>query len=226
MNVICKNNVRLSPVNVDRIYDSIRTTNKLNSNISINFKILSECKLPNNTKIDILETKFEYQICKIDKKILVNGHNIDCNPSSIKDKICLNKNYINLVHKNCSNLILSIVEDISFDFKIKVKVKGIAYINNCEKVYFEALGEGEDHIKSILLSNIYVPNIVRCFKKVYLNFDNDIIGIVNPECLFLSPIYDCDLNIEFLLGNAFLSYIINLDIVSSIASNSNSLSYK
>ncbi len=226
MNVICKNNIRLRPENVDTIYDSVRTMNKLNSNIPINFKILGECTLPNNTKIDILETKFEYQICKVDKKILVNGHNVDCNSNSIKDKICLNKNYINLVDKNCSNLILSIVENISFDFKIKVKMKGIAYINNCEKVYFEALGEGEDHIKSILLSNIHVPNIVKCFKKIYLNFDNDIVGMANPECLFLSPIYDCDLNIEFLLGNAFLNYIINLDIVSSIPSNLNSLSYK
>ncbi|HSQ90091.1 hypothetical protein [Romboutsia sp.] len=226
MNVVCKRNIRLHPANVGTIYDSVRTINKLNSNIPINFEILSECPLPNNAKIDILETKFEYQICKVDKKILVNGHNVDCTLNSIKDKICLNKSYINLVHKNCSNLILSIVENISFDFKIKVKVKAIAYIDNCRKVFFEAFGEGEDHIKSILLSNVCAPNMVKYSQNIYLKFDNDIMGMAYPEFLFLSPIYDCDLNIDFLLGNAFLNYIINLDITSLISSDLNLPSYK
>lgn len=229
MNQICKlceGDVALCPVNVNKIYDSIRTISNINSNLPITFKVFSECELPVNTKVDITETKFEYSIFNIKKEVLINGHKVSTDSNLEKDKICLKKEHVNLIDKNCKNILINITETIKFNLSINIKIKGTAYINECESVYFEAFGEGKDSINTIIVSEICVPNFLECNSNVYLSLKNEIIGIANPEYTFLSPIYDCKSNIEHLLGNVFTSYTINLDIASLIPSYLEVFEYK
>lgn len=229
MNQICKlreGDVVLCPVNVNEIYDSVRTISNINSNIPITFTVFSECKLPVNTKVDITETKFEYSIFNIKKDVLINGHKVLTDSNLKKDKICLKKEHVNLIDKSHKNLLLNITETIKFNLRISIKIKGTAYINECESVYFEASGEGKDRINTIIVSEICVPNFLECNSNVYLSLKNEIIGSANPEYTFLSPIYDCKSNIERLLGNVFTSYTINLDIASLIPSSLDIFAYQ
>ncbi|WP_042272970.1 hypothetical protein [Faecalimicrobium dakarense] len=229
MSQLCKlreGNVGLCPVSANKIYDSVRSTSNINSNLPITFKVFSECDLPINTKIDITGTKFEYSIFNIKKDVLINGHKVLTDSSLKKDKICLKKEYVNLIDKNCESLLLNITENIKFNLKINIKIKGTAHINECKSVYFEAFGEGRDCINTIIVSEIFVPNFLNCNSSVYLSLENEIIGVANPEYTFLSPIYDCKSNIEHLLGNVFTSYTINLNIASLIPSYLELFAYK
>lgn len=218
---LCEGDVVLCPIEVNQIYDSVRAINNINSNLPITFAIFSECDLPANTKVYIIETNFEYSIFNLKKSVLINGHNVLTDSNLNNNKINLKKEHINLLDKNCKNLLLNITETIKFNLEINIKIKGTAYIDECRSVSFEAWGKGKDRINTIILSQICVPNFLECDSNVYLSLKNEIIGIANPECTFLSPIYDCKSNIEQLLGNVFTSYTINLDTISLIPSSLN-----
>lgn len=192
MSSTCKNNVFFYPVLVDRIYSKSKVIANLNSNICMNFQISSKLPLPSNTKIQIVETNLKYKIYNTNKKILINGYKIRCNECCIEENIWINNSILNLVDTECKELNLNIVEEISASFDIQVEIKGIAYIDNCKEVYFEAYGNGE----------------------------------ANPNCLFLSPIYNYTTDIESLLGNVFLNYVISLSTYSLIPSRLNVLSIK
>lgn len=222
----CNNNLMLCPVSIDRIYDFSRATTSLSSNLPIKFDVICDCCLPCDTKIEIVETTFKYNLCKIKKSVLLNGHKIDDISNTLEDKIYLNRNYVNLVDKDCKELMLNITEHIKADFEIQAYIKGIAYINNCKKVCFEAFGEGIDKIDSIIISNACVPNFLSCIDSAYLRLKNEILGVANPEYIFISPIYDCCSNIENLLANVFVNYCISLDLKSLIPTNLNLLCQK
>lgn len=226
MSYTCENNVFFYPALVDMIYSKSKVKTNINSNICMNFQISSNLPLPSNTKIQIIETNLKYKIYNTDKKILINGYNIKCNKCCTEENVWIDDRILNLVDTECKELNLNIVEEISASFDIQVDIKGIAYIDNYKDVYFEAFGNGEDRIKTILLTNISIPNTKKISSKVYLNFNNNIWGEANPNCLFLSPMYNYTTDIESLLGNVFLNYVISLSTYSLIPSRLNVLSIK
>ena len=114
--------------------------------------------------------------------------------------------------ENCKELCLSITEHIEATLKINACIKCVAYTCNCKKIYFEAIGEVTDELCSIITSKFLVPNFKKTFEKPYLVLKNEIIGIANPEYIYLSPIFGTCCTIDQLLGNVFINYFINLDI--------------
>ncbi len=219
-------NIELMPIMANQVYDSVITTNKINSNLPISFDIFRTCTLPMDTKISICETDFKYNIFNIDNEILLNGHSILTNSYLENNNICLKKEYVNLMYECCENIILNVVQRLSFDVNINIQIRGDAYIDKCKSVYFEAEGKGSDKINTLIISEIMVPNFLTCNQNNHLNFKNEIIGMANPEFAFLSPIYDDKSNIKFLLGNVFLNYIINLNISSLQNSTIGIFTYK
>ncbi|MCE9676795.1 hypothetical protein LPC27_13550 [Paraclostridium bifermentans] len=212
----CNNNLIVCPVNVERIYDVNKTTNKLSSNLPIKFNILSNCVLPCDSKIEILETRFQYNLCNVKKRILINGHKVEGCFNNIYDIVYLNNRYINLADENCKELCLSITEHIEVNLKINACIKCVAHTCNCKKIYFEAVGEGTDELCSIITSKFLVPNFKKTFEKPYLILKNEIIGLAKPEYIYLSPIYGTCCDIEKLLGNVFINYCINFDLKTII----------
>ncbi|RDY24983.1 hypothetical protein CHF27_001930 [Romboutsia maritimum] len=225
MKQLCKDNIGLSSVKIDRIYDMTKSVNKVNSNISVNFKTLTTCDIPKDTKIDIVESKLELSTCSIQRKTKINGHNVNINEDKLEDKICLIRKYINLKDENCDNLILSITEDLKIDLKVKIKLKCIAHINECNSICFEAIGEGKDSISLVIVSEICTPNIKKCDEDIYINLKNKIMAIADPRYIFLSPIYDCNSNIDYLISNVFLNYNLEFYAISLIPSSLNLISY-
>ncbi|MCR8744607.1 hypothetical protein [Romboutsia lituseburensis] len=221
-----KKNDFFCPVLVNRIYDRSKATTKLSSNIPMNFQVFSQCPLPSNTKLEIVKTNFKYEICNIDKKILINGHNINCCKNSIKDTICIDNKMLSTTNDECNKITFNIIENLNVSFKVEIEIEGIAYINDCQKIYFEAIGCGEDNINAIILSNILIPNPRNLSNNAYLEINNDILGLASPDCIFLSPIFDCKKNIDSLFGNVFLNYMIELDISCLMPSALNLLKSK
>lgn len=226
MDNLCKGDIVISPVTANQIYDYSRSSSKVSSNISIKFDILSDILLPRNTKVEIIETEFEYTFNNIDKNIHINGHKIKKSSNCLEEIICISDKYINLVDNSYKCLVLNITESLNVEIDVNVRIKGIAHINSCDKICFEAIGKGKDKISSIIVSNIYIPNTSKCFKDNYLKVKNDIVGLANPEYIFLSPLFDCCGCIEFLMGNVFINYCINLDMLSIVPSDINLISYK
>lgn len=208
----CNNNLIVCPVNVERIYDVNKTTNKLSSNLLIKFNIICNCVLPRDSKIEILETKFQYNLCNVKKRILIDGHKAEGCFNNIEDIVHLNNRYINLTDENCKELSLSITEHINATVKINACIKCVAHTCNCNKIYFEAIGEGTDELRSIITSKFLVPNLKKTFEKPYLILRNEIIGLAKPEYIYLSPIHGTCYDIEKLLGNVFINYCINFDL--------------
>lgn len=222
----CDSNKTLCPVNIDRIYDFSKAINKLSSNIPIKFDICCDCCLPCDSKIEIIETNFQYNLCKVKKSILLNGYEVTEISKNLQDVIYLEDKYINLADNSCEELILTVAEHIKADFEIKVHIKGFAYIGNCKKICFEAFGEGVDKIDNIIISNARVPNFINSIESFYLKLKNEIIGLASPDYIFFSPIYNYDSNIENLLANIFVNYCINIDLTTLSSCSLNLLCQK
>ena len=201
---------------VNKIYDTSRAINKISSNIKTNFKVTSKCPLPKNTKIKITEATLCYEICNLQKHLLINGHSCNCSKLSLQEGIYLDNKFIYPYDTTCDELTLSIVEGLKLDIDLKINIKGIAYITTLECVSFEAFCSGKDSIDTIILSNLFVPSPNRCFDTPFIKFNNNINVCVNPDYIYLSPVYDSECNIESLIGNIFINYCISLDSTSLI----------
>lgn len=226
MDYRCKDDIVIYPVKVEQIYDRIRAINKISSNIPMDFNLMCTCPLPKNSKIEILETNCMCSIQEIDKEISLNGKKTCNNRKCLGEEICIESKYFNLIETNCSNVIVNITEKIECKLKIKLKIKGIAYFDCCRSKYFEAEAEGVDCISTIFTSKICIPNNIDCINEVKLSFNNNIKAHVNPSYVFLSPFFDCNCNIECLLGNVFIDYEIGLNTLELIPSILNVFGYK
>ena len=171
----------ICPFKVNKILDNTVTINKLSSNLPIKFNILNECVLPCNTRIEILETKLDYDICKIKKEILINGHKLENESSSIESSFCISEKYINIIEESCDDLLLNITESLNLEFQISVKIKAVAHIDKNKKMCIEALGTTTDSIQTILVSNICVPNHKCNMRKAFITLENDIKICADPE---------------------------------------------
>ncbi|MBC5997866.1 hypothetical protein EAI30_13140 [Romboutsia ilealis] len=219
MDIQQSSNIIICPFKVNKILDSTTTINKLSSNLPIKFDILDNCTLPCNARIEILESKLEYDICKINKEILVNGHKLKIKSSSLKSSFYIDKNYVNIIEESCNDLLLNITECLNIEFQISVRIKAVAHVNKNQKISIEALGKTNDSIQTILISNVYVPNYKCNMEKVFIDFENGIKICSSPEYIFLSPIYDYNCNMNAFLGNVFLNYCINLNLLSLLPTN-------
>ena len=209
----------ICPFKVNKILDNTVTINKLSSNLPIKLNILNECVLPCNTRIEILETKLDYDICKIKKEILINGHKLENESSSIESSFCISEKYINIIEESCDDLLLNITESLNLEFQISVKIKAVAHIDKNKKMCIEALGTTTDSIQTILVSNICVPNHKCNMRKAYITLENDIKICADPEYVFLSPIYNYHCDMDAFLGNVFLNYCISLNLLSLLPAN-------
>ncbi len=218
-------NIGQCPIIEERVFDYTRVFGRVSSNIAINFDVISDCKIPNGSKIDIKKVYFKYEVYKAHKEILVNGHNIKYQ-NCTGNKILLSPNYINLLNNECNNLIINVIEKLCFSLKVKVIIQGVAYKDGCKAIHFEAIGKGKDEINSSIISNVCFPNYDYKSNKGYIKLENNIIGVVEPNNVFLSPIYNCDCNIESFLGNIFINYCISLDLISLIEEKMNVFTWK
>lgn len=209
----------ICPFKVNKILDNTVTINKLSSNLPIKFNILNECVLPYNTRIEILETKSEYDICKIKKEILVNGYKLENKSSSLESSFCISEKYINIIEESYDDLLLNITECLNLEFQISVKIKAVAHIDKNMKMCIEALGTTTDSIQTILVSNICVPNHKCNMRKAFITLENDIKICADPEYVFLSPIYNYHYDMDAFLGNVFLNYCISLNLLSLLPAN-------
>lgn len=202
----------------NQVYDSFRIINKLNSNISMTFNVMRPCTLPKDSKIEILETNCMCNIQKIDKEININGNKVYNESQSLEEYACIEEKHLNLHGKDCAKILINITEKVEYNVKISLKIKGVAYSNDYDKCYFEAESEGKDCINTIFISKIYIPNLEYCINDIKLNFINNVKAKVNSNCVFLSPLYDCDMNIDTLLGNVFINYELYFETLSLIPS--------
>lgn len=209
----------ICPFKVNKILDNTVTINKLSSNLPIKFNILNECVLPYNTRIEILETKSEYDICKIKKEILVNGYKLENESSSLESSFCISEKCINIIEESYDDLLLNITECLNLEFQISVKIKAVAHIDKNMKMCIEALGTTTDSIQTILVSNICVPNHKCNMRKAFITLENDIKICADPEYVFLSPIYNYHCDMDAFLGNVFLNYCISLNLLSLLPAN-------
>lgn len=210
---ICKYNNIICPSTTKKLFDSNNNIIDINSNFLINFNLCDGITLPKNSKIEILETQVNYSLVEIEKEILINGRKVDCQKSLLYDCIYIKEDLINLPKDNYNKILLAIAESLRLEVNCNIKIKAIAHTNYGEKIYFKAIGQSKDSINATLISKCCIPNNKCNFNESYIELNNCLSTVVNPDYIFLSPVYDCYCNINNLLGNVFINYEINLELI-------------
>lgn len=209
----CECNNIVCPSTVKKLFDCDNSMMEINLNTSMNFNICNGVTLPKNCKIEILETKVNYSISKIEKEILINGRKVDCENFSLYDCICVRDDLINIPKDNKNKILLAIAQPLKLEVNSTIEIKAIAHTSNCEKIYLQAVGESKDCIDTILISKCCIPYNSCDFSETYIELNNYLSTMVNPDYIFLSPIYDCSSNIDNFLGKVFLNYKIDLELI-------------
>lgn len=206
----CKNTVCHSTVK--KLLDCDKNMIEINSNFPIKFTLHDGITLPKNSKIEILETVVNYNLTEIEKELSINGRKVDCEKSSLYDCIYIKDDLINLPTDNKNKILLALVESLRLEIHFNIEIKAIAHTICGEKIYIESIGQANDCINTVLMAKCCIPHN-NCFDETYIELDNYINTILEPDYIFLSPIYDCCSNIDNFLGKAFISYKIDLDLM-------------
>lgn len=194
------------------LLDSSQSLIEINSKIPITFKLYNDVYLPKNCKIEILETKLNYNTDNIEKEILINGRSVNSSNSSLNDSINIKEDYINLPKDDCNKILFSVVECLKLDINLILHFKAIVHTDDCRKLYMESTGEFKDSIETILMTKCCFPYKKLDVDKSFMEINNYLSPIINPDYIFLSPLFDCQSNINSLLGKAFINYELMLDI--------------
>ncbi|UEL48821.1 hypothetical protein [Terrisporobacter hibernicus] len=210
-NYDCHNNI-ICPSTAKKLLDSNITTVSTNSSFPIDFTLYKDLKLPKKCKIEVLETRLQYNISKIEKELLINGKCVDSHKFSLHNCIDIKDIFINLAKDNHNKILFNMMEYLKLEISLILEFKAIAHTDSCGKIYFEAIGKSKDYIETLLMSHCCIP--VNCnLDNIYIEIDHCLNTKVNPNHIFLSPIYDCQSNINSLLGNVFINYEILIDLI-------------
>lgn len=201
-----KTNNLVCPSTVKKVFDCDNNITMINSTLSINFDLCDGITLPKNSKIEILETHVICNISHIEKEILVNGRKIDCEKSSLYDSICIKDDLINLPKDNKNKILLSIAEPLKLKVDCSIEIKALAHTLDHQQIYIKAIGKCVDSIDTILLSRCCIPYSSCDFDEIYLDINNYLNTIANPDYIFLSPLYNSCCHIDKFLGKVFLNY--------------------
>lgn len=203
----------ICPSTTKKLFDFDKNLIEINSNISINFALCDNITLPKDSKIEILETHVEYSISNVEKLLLINGRKIDCDKLSLYDCISLKEHWINVPKDNKNKILLSMIESLDLKINLCVEIKAVAHTPNCEKIYFRAIGNSMDLVKTTLINKCCIPFSCYNFKKTYIELNSCLVTTTNPNYIFLSPLYDCNSNINYLLGNVFVNHKIEFESI-------------
>jgi hypothetical protein len=209
------------PVLIDKVYDDVKSVDNENNPRCIEFKIKDQCELPFNCKVEILETTITTKVKKLGNKIFIQGREIDFDNDSFSNEpniINLDESLINICRsKKYPKFALKVNEWVEACVEIDICIKAVAYVDDCdEEICFEAVGCIDDELCIPLMYTICVPNFIENDDKPYLKQTNEIQGIVDQSFIFLSPLPDCDGNIEKLLGKLVVTYCVSSNIESII----------
>lgn len=199
-----------------KMIGSDRTAVNINSNFLMTFNIINSLPLPSNSKIKIEEVNLNYDIYESKKNILLNGHKIESDLNSLNESFYLKGEYFNLTNEENSKIILSLVESIRLNMSINLKLKGFAYIDGCEPIFIEVHGKSKDCIEAILVAKNNIYNYKNILRNVKIYLENNLTPIVNPDFIFLSPIYDEHLDIYAFIGNVYISFGLGLHMVTCL----------
>lgn len=203
----------------NKMLGSNKTSIDLNSNFLMKFDLDACLPLPKDVKIEILETKLTYNICKVEKNILLNGHTIESDSSSLKDEFYLKKEYCNLGYKECRNILFNITELIKLKVCICLEIKALAHTENTSPILINAVGNTEDCIETILMTKDSIPNFKNTLDNIKICLENNLTSMVTPDYIFLSPIYDDCLDIDSFIGNVYINYCLGLSLCSYVTIN-------
>lgn len=145
-NYDCHNNI-ICPSTVKKFLDSDIATIAANSSFPMYFTLCKNLKLPKNCKVEILETRLQYNISKVEKELLINGKYVDSDKSLLHDCINIKDVFINLPKDNYNKILFSIIEKLKLQISLILEFKAIAHTDNCKKIYFEATGKSKDYIE-------------------------------------------------------------------------------
>lgn len=197
-NIIC-------PSTVKKLLDSDTSTITENSSFPMYFTLCKDLKLPKKCKIEVLGTRLQYNISKVEKELSINGKYVDLSKCSLHDCINIKDVFINLPKDNHNKILFSIIESLKLEISLILEFKAIAHTDNCKKIYFEATGKSKDCIETLLMN--------KCCISANYDLDNNFIEVdhclnaeVNPNFIFISPKYDCHSNIDGLFGRVFINY--------------------
>lgn len=203
-NYDCHNNI-ICPSTVKKFLDSDIATIAANSSFPMYFTLCKNLKLPKNCKVEILETRLQYNISKVEKELLINGKYVDSDKSLLHDCINIKDVFINLPKDNYNKILFSIIEKLKLQISLILEFKAIAHTDNCKKIYFEATGKSKDYIETILMNKCCIP-ANHDLDNNFIDMDHRLNAEVNPDYIFISPKYDCHSNIDGLLGRVFINY--------------------
>lgn len=209
------------PILIDKVYDSIKTVENENSPRCMEFEIKGECELPFNCKIEILETTITTKVKKLGNKIFIQGHEIDLDSDSFCNEpniIKLDESLINICKsKKYPKFALKVNEWVEACVEIDVCIQAVAYVDDCDdEICFEAVSCIDDELCIPLMYTISVPNFIEDNNKPYLKQTDDLLGIIDQSFIFLSPLPDCDGNIEKLLGKLVVTYCVSSNVESIV----------
>lgn len=197
-NIIC-------PSTVKKLVDSNISTITTNSSFPMYFTLCEDLKLPKKCKIEILETRLQYNISKAEKELLINGKYVDLSKSSLHDCINIKDVFINLPKDNHNKILFSIIESLKLEISLILEFKAIAYTDNCKKIYFEAIGKSKDCIETLLMNKCCIPSNYDLDNN-FIDVDHRLKAEINTDFIFISPKYDYHSNIDGLLGRVFINY--------------------
>lgn len=210
-NYYCHSNI-ICPSTIKNFLDSNIATIATNSSFPMHFTLCENLKLPKQCKIEILETRLQYNISKTEKELLINGKCVDSDKSLLNDCINIKDVFINLPKDNHNKILFSIIEKLKLEISIILEFKAIAHTDNCKKIYFEATGKSEDRIEILLMNKCCIP--ANCdLDNNFIDVDHRLNAEVNPDYIFISPKYDCYSNIDGFLGRVFINYEILMDLM-------------
>lgn len=212
MNNHNKNLVYVSSIKRDLDYNC--EENNINSNFFLNFNLCDNTILPRNCKIKISRVKSTYKISKCKKNILINGKNINFDENLFCDSITLDYDLINIPKCNRDKILISVIEIVHLELENILEIDALAYLESGIIKKFKASGQAIDCCDLILKNEICLPYNEYNNDKVYIEFKNCLSTSVEPNFIYLSPIFNCNGNISDLIGNIFINYRMSLEVKS------------
>lgn len=207
--------------NIKKVIDSGYDLGEIKSNFFINLNMCNGMVLPDDSKIKIINAKLEHSICKCNKEIFINGIKVNTTENLLEDCMLLNEDSINIHRYNNNEILITIVEKLALEIESTLYIEAVAYLGCGNKVIFSATGKAVDCInlifnnKSCVLYNDY-----KC-DKIYIETKNKLSTDIDPDFIFLSPVFDCNSNISGFIGNVFIDYKVDfgVEIYKQISKN-------
>ncbi len=206
----CINNYNSCLISVDKIIDKSKGCNNVNSNICTTFNIESKCEIPPHSKVKIVKAELECRIVDIEREFLLNGQEAPLLKDRDKDYLLLTSKYINLCDECVVDIKVNIIERIKMHIVNKVYIWGVAYCGDCREICFRGCGECEDIIETIVGSNLKINNFCNFNEKIKIIVENELIPSLNLQTIYLSPLCGCSGCIEYLVGNIYPTYGVEL----------------